>query len=247
MQFLFRVFKTLYGIYGLLFFIASFAIIVPCYFFVFTFLPKKQAPFLGHKISRFWSKFVYFFIMIRVKISGMEKINPSETYVLIGNHQSQLDVPIYALACKNTVRFLAKAELTKVPLFGYIIKKLYVTVNREDKNDRYKSIETMKHTLNEKISIFLCPEGSRNRTSEPLLDFKDGAFRLAIDAQIPLAVLTIIDSKKHHSPLRPLELLPGTIKAVWETPIETKGMTQDDVPKLKEMARQLMIKNLSKN
>ncbi|MEO6883984.1 MAG: lysophospholipid acyltransferase family protein [Bacteroidia bacterium] len=224
----------------------SFVIIIPCYFFVFTFVPKKDAPYLGHKVSRFWAKFVYFFLLIRVKISGMEKINPSKTYVFIGNHQSQLDVPIYALACENTVRFLAKAELTKVPFLGYIIKKLYVSVDRNDRKDRSKSIEIMKRTLNENISIFLCPEGTRNRTKEPLLDFKDGAFRLAIDAQIPLAVLTIIDSKKHHSPMRPLELLPGTIKAIWETPIETKGMTQDDLPALKEQARQLMLKNLLK-
>ena len=168
-------------------------------------------------------------------------IDPSQTYVFIANHQSFLDIPAYAIACNNSIRFLAKVELTKIPLLGYVIRKIYITVDRKDKAARLKSIENMLDSLREEISVFICPEGTRNRTEKPLLDFHDGAFRLAIESQLPLAVLTVKGAEKLLSPLRPLELSPGTITCVWAKPIATSGMNIDDLPRLKEEARNLML------
>jgi 1-acyl-sn-glycerol-3-phosphate acyltransferase len=69
-----------------------------------------------------------------------------------------LDIPAYAAACSNSFRFLSKAELAKIPLLGYVIKNLYITVNRTDRSDRSKSIERMKETIDEGLSVFLAPE-----------------------------------------------------------------------------------------
>jgi 1-acyl-sn-glycerol-3-phosphate acyltransferase len=143
------------------------------------------------------------------------------------------------------LRFLAKAELTKIPLLGFIIRKLYMTVNRDDRADRNRSIEIMRRSLDENISVFLCPEGTRNRHDDPpLLDFRDGAFRLAILTKTPLAVLTLLNTGEKLSPLRPIELAPGTLHAIWDEPIDTSKMTIDDVPALKEKVRQMMIGHL---
>jgi 1-acyl-sn-glycerol-3-phosphate acyltransferase len=103
----------------------------------------------------------------------------------------------------------------------------------------------MKASLRERFSVALFVEGTRNRSDKPLLDFKDGAFRLAIEAQVPLAVLTVLDSGRLQNPIRPFELSPGTVHCVWSKPIETAGMTAADVPVLKEKARQLMLGELA--
>lgn len=243
-MFFIRVLRFIYGILAATLFAVSLLLVVPVYFVVFSLFPEKKAPHVAHKVSRAWAKLFYLLFFIRVNIKNKELIDEKKTYVFVANHLSQLDIPAYAIACKNTIRFLAKIELTKIPLMGYVIHKLYLSVDRSSKEARHQSMLNMRKSLDEGISVFICPEGTRNRTSQPLLDFKDGAFRLAIQAQVPLAVLTVMDSKKLLSPLRPVELAPGTIHAVWDKSIDTTGMAEADVPALKEKARNLMLKHL---
>jgi len=243
-MFLIRILRFLYGMLAAVLFALSMILAVPVYFVIFWLLPEKKAPHAAHKISRTWAKIFYILFLIRVKTKGQELIDEKKTYVFVANHLSQLDIPAYVIACKNTLRFLAKIELTRIPLMGYIIRKLYLSVDRSSKEARSQSMLNMRQSLDEGVSVFICPEGTRNRTGEPLLDFRDGAFRLAIEAQAPLAVLTVTDSQKLLSPLRPVELAPGTIHAIWDKPIDTKGMTEADLPALKEKARTLMLKHL---
>ncbi len=237
--------RTLFGIYCLLFFAASFLIVIPLYFLVFNIFPKSSAPVVAHRVSRAWARLIFIGFFVRVKVRNKNLIDPKKQYIFVGNHLSMLDIPTYALACSNTFRFLSKAELAKVPLLGYVIKNLYITVNRADKADRHKSLDRMLETIREGYSVFLCPEGTRNKTGEPLLEFKDGAFRLAIAAQLPLAVLTIRNTHHLNSPKKMIAMRPGIIDCKWGEPIETKGMTEADVPRLKEMARQQMLAYLN--
>lgn len=241
-----RALRFLFGIYAALVFTVTMLIVVIAFFCIFYFAPKKKSPHWAHRyVSHNWAKTLFIFFGVRWKIKNGHLINPKVNYVFVANHRSMLDIPAYALACKNTFRFLAKAELAKIPVLGFIIRNLYITVNRKDKNDRVRSMEAMKHSLRDGISIFICPEGTRNTTKEPLLDFRDGAFRIAIEAQVPIAVLTILNAEKLLSPLRPIELRPGTVDLVWSEPIHTKGMTMGDVEKLRNMARAQMEKCLA--
>lgn len=244
-EFLLDILKTLFGFYAVLFVVITLFIVIPCYVVIFTTFPVAKAPHAAHKISRFWAKLLFIGFFIRVKIKGKELIDKNQVYVFVCNHRSQLDIPLFAVACKNTFRFLAKEEVTHIPLIGYVVKKLYITVDRKSKEDRAKSVERMKDSLlKEKIAVLLYPEGTRNRTQEPLIDFKDGAFRLAIDTQLPLAVLTIMNSGDFSPANKFLQLRPGTIKAKWTEPISTKGMTLEDVPRLKEIVRERLLKGL---
>ncbi len=237
-----RILRTIYGFYGACAFALLLLIVTPCYFIIFIFVPKKLAYPVAHKyISRPWARGVLVLFFIRLKVKNKNFVDPKVTYVFVSNHRSLLDIPSFACSCKNTFRFLAKAELVKVPVLGFLISRLYITVNRRDRNDRAKSIEVMKNNLREHISVFIYPEGTRNKTDKPLLDFHDGAFRLAIEAQIPLAVMTVMGSGKLLSPLKFMELSPGTLHCEWSPVIETKGMTQKDIPALKEKTKQLMI------
>jgi 1-acyl-sn-glycerol-3-phosphate acyltransferase len=236
-----RIIKSLFGIYAALIFVISLIFTAVGYFLVFTFMSAERAPYIAHqKISRPWSKFLFLLYGLRMKIENQNLLDAGQTYVFIANHQSQLDIPAYAIACNHTFRFLAKAELTKIPLLGYIIRNLYITVDRKDKIARAKSMDRMIRSLKNNISVFICPEGTRNKTHAPLLPFHDGAFRLAIEAGIPLAILVVKNTDKLLSPVKPIELSPGRIDCIWLKPIDTKGLTADDIPSLKEKVADLM-------
>jgi len=236
----------LVAIIGLLLFTGTLFITVIIYVIIFNAFPKHKAPHAAHRISQLWAIVVFAVFFSRVKVRGRELIDRKKAYVFVSNHRSQLDIPLIARACRNTFRFLAKVELTKIPLLGYIIQNLYLTVDRKSAQDRTRSIENMKRSLEEGISIAIYPEGTRNRTDAPLLDFRDGAFRLAIEAQVPVAVLTILDIEKVNSAGDGFSVCPGVIHAVWSPPIETKGMTLQDLPALREKARGIMIDQLTK-
>ncbi len=239
-----KIFRAIFAVYCIIAFLATFIIVIPCYFIIFNLWPKEKAPHVAHMLSKFWAHLIFTFFFIRCKIENKSFIDPNTKYVFVANHLSMLDIPAYAASCSNTFRFLAKAELAKVPLLGYVINNLYITVNRGDRADRYKSIEKMKNTIDSGISVFLAPEGTRNTTGEPLLEFKDGAFRLAIAAQVPMAVLTLKNAHHLHSPKQLLSMSPGTLYGSWSKPISTVGMSEEDVPRLKEMVRAEMLKYL---
>ena len=237
--------RTLFGIYALIFFGATLIFSFCSYMLVFFLANEKKAPLIAHQaVSRPWSRLLFLFYGIRMKVKNKELLDTKQTYVFIANHRSQLDIPAYAIATPHTIRFLSKVELTKLPLLGYIISRLYITVDRKDKAGRARSMDNMVKSLRDGISVFICPEGTRNKGKEPLLPFHDGAFRLAIQSQVPLAIMVLQNADKLLSPLRAIELSPGVINCFWCKPISTSGMTQDDLPSLKEMAVKEMLEYL---
>ncbi|MBI3511763.1 MAG: 1-acyl-sn-glycerol-3-phosphate acyltransferase [Bacteroidetes bacterium] len=246
-MFLLRILKTLFGIYALLWFVILLLLAAPFAIFALTVFHGKKRTMIAHRIARMWATSLRIFLFLPLTVRNKNFIDPKKTYVFIANHQSQLDIPVYISSCGNTFRFLAKAELIKIPIFGYVVKSLYVTVNRTERADRNKSIEIMRRSLNEGVSVFLCPEGTRNRKKDPpLLEFRDGAFRLAIATQTPLAILTVLNTDDKLSPNHAVELSPGRIHAVWDPPIETKGLKEEDIPALKEKVRAMMIGHICK-
>lgn len=239
-----KIFRAVFAIYCIIAFCTTFVLVIPCYFIIFNLWPKEKAPHIAHKLSKFWAHLIFTLFLIRCRIENKSYIDPNTKYVFVANHLSMLDIPAYATSCSNTFRFLSKAELAKIPLLGYVIKNLYITVNRSDRSDRHKSIEKMKATIDSGISVFLAPEGTRNITEAPLLNFKPGAFRLAIAAQVPIAVLTLKNAHHLHSPKQLLSMSPGTLHGSWSRPISTVGMTEEDVPRLKDLVRAEMLKYL---
>ena len=241
-----RIPAVVFGIYAALIFIFTLLICSAAYALVFLFASKKSAPHIAHKgISRPWATMLQVLFFSPMKVKNRHLIDRDATYVFIANHQSQLDIPFYAVACANTFRFLAKAELTKLPLMGFIIRNLYIAVDRKDRANRHRSLEIMKASLDDNISVFLCPEGTRNKNEDPpLLEFKDGAFRLAVLTGTPIAPLTVLNTGRRLSPLHPAAFYPGIIHGIWDEPIPTAGLTVNDIPALKEQVRAKMMERL---
>lgn len=238
------VLKFLWAIWALLFFCLTLLVVTPV--FAILFLTVGQRGFrVANTFSRIWAKTLLVFIGIRVKVTGREKLDSGKPYVMIANHASQLDIPAFALATQHPFKFLAKQELTKIPLLGYIIKHLYLTVKRQSLRGRAESMKKMKEALEEGISVAIFPEGSRNRTENQLKTFYDGAFQLAIQAQADIAILTINGTNALLPADELFQFSPGKVQCHWVEVISTKGLKEADVQDLKKRAKAQMEAHLA--
>lgn len=181
---------------------------------------------------------------IRVKVTGQEHLDPKQSYVIVGNHRSSLDFIVNAHAFPGIFRFLAKQELQKIPIFGFIVRKMCLIVDRSSAMSRARSVVALKQNLAAGYSIFIYPEGSRNKGDEALATFYDGAFRIAIQTGFPLAVQTLINI--HDITANGAGLRPGTVRVVWEIPIETGQMGTEDIQGLKNEVEEKMRGRLEK-
>ena len=181
---------------------------------------------------------------IRVRVEGAEKIQTGQSYVIVGNHNSALDFIVNAEAFPGIFRFLAKQELHKVPVFGWVVKKMCLAVDRSSAMSRARSVVMLKQQLAAGWSIFIYPEGGRNRTEELLAPFYDGAFRIAIQTKAPIAIQTIANIRAISATAKSIDLRPGIVRIVWDAPIETANLNTADIPALKEQVRQIMLNHL---
>lgn len=185
-------------------------------------------------------------MLLQVKKVEYFKFDDKESYVVVSNHQTMIDIPANVVSAPKEIlfKFLGKKEADKIPFFGFLINRLCILVDRKSEDSRKESYKRMKEEMKAGYSIILYPEGTRNRTNEPVKEFYDGAFRLAIEMQKPLVVNTLVGIKELNPPTGFFTYLPGTVYSHWDAPIETKGMTEADIPQLKSMAKAIMIKRL---
>jgi 1-acyl-sn-glycerol-3-phosphate acyltransferase len=243
MKILKTIFAFIWALWGFSWFMLVVSIFTVVYALVLGIRGKKfvrQCIWINcHYLSPFLMK-----VMCLQLITHKNKnVLPEETYVFVANHRAQVDIIAGASALPQPVKFLAKAEIKFIPFFGFMVKMLAIMVDRKSKESREKSMQYMVNELHTGNSIFIYPEGTRNRTDALLKDFKDGAFKLAIMAQVPIVVQTLKGTREINDP-RGIHLLPGNVEVYFSNPISTKGMTAADVPALKETARLEMLKHL---
>ncbi|GIV30970.1 MAG: hypothetical protein KatS3mg029_0321 [Saprospiraceae bacterium] len=239
-----KAFRTCWAIYGLTVFFLMWVVFMPFYFLGFALLPKPWRKIIFWFSHHVYTRIFFTLTLIRIQVEGLEHLDPQQRYIIVSNHLTPIDFMVNARAFPGIYKFLAKRELVKVPLFGYIVRKMCVLVDRRDARSRAQSIQFLKQTLEEGYSVFVYPEGTRNRSSEPLLPFHKGAFRIAIESGVPVAIQTITDIRKVCASAEGLDLSPGTVKVVWSKPIPVEGMTERDVNTLAEMVRSEMLSKL---
>jgi len=180
---------------------------------------------------------MHFFFTIGIAHKNIyeEKHDTHKQYIFVSNHISYLDIPMMMKAIRHQhVRILGKAEMTKVPIFGFIYKKGAVLVDRENLGKRLQSIKSLIYFLNRKISVFICPEGTFNMTHKPLKNFYDGTFRIAIQTQTPIKPILFLDTYDRLDYNSIFSLNPGKCRAVYLSETSTVGLTISDVAILKE-------------
>lgn len=178
MKLLKNIFGRIWAFWGLIVFTITLLIIfIPI---LITFKIKEP---LGTEIfrnlSKGWMTVFLTLIGCRLKIVGKENFKKGETYILVCNHNSFMDVPVTTPFVPGANKTIAKKSITKVPIFGWVYTRGSVLVDRDSDESRRQSFEMMKQTLANGLHMVIYPEGTRNRTREPLKQFYDGAFKLA--------------------------------------------------------------------
>lgn len=217
-----------------------------CYGFIFNFLSGTKASNAAYVVTKWWGKALLAAMLVRITSEGLEKINPDGgAYILVSNHLSVVDIPICMSTAPVPFSFLAKKEVDKVPIVGYLARNMHVYVDRKSKESRRQTLERMKAHIDTGHSIHVYAEGTRNKTNELLQDFYDGAFKLAIETQQPIVAMTICNSDKISTPKKPFLGSPAWVHCIWDAPISTKGMTiENDLDHLKSIVRERILQNL---
>jgi 1-acyl-sn-glycerol-3-phosphate acyltransferase len=240
MKYILMPFKFLWVIWGLVVFMSAMIVLTPIFLILILLFGKKVKYPLVQFNYHILSPYLLAMTLIFRKYYNRESMPESGPCVLISNHQSMSDIIINACASKQAGFFLSKKSMTKFPIFGLMVKTLGILVDRSSEESRKKSYLYMVKTIKEdKQPIFIYPEGTRNRTDEPLKEFYDGAFRLALETQVPIIAQTLIGAKKIYHPNHPLQMQPGLVHIYFDK-IDTTKYGKDEVKKLKDDVKQIM-------
>ncbi len=239
-----KILRQIWAVYGILVFSVLLLFFFPFYLVIFLFFPRTGIPGLIWFNHHVYARLFFAFTLIRLQVVGRKKLDRKQAYIIVSNHRTNIDFIANAIAFPGIYRYLAKKELAKVPLFGMVIKRLCVLVDRSSMRSRARSIAYLRKVLASGISVFIYPEGTRNRSTEPLGTFHQGAFRLALATGAPIAVQTIVNATQITGADQTFGLFPGNLRIVWSEPIPTEGLTQKDLPQLMQQVRETMLREL---
>lgn len=235
------VFWTLYRVW--FYVLMAIPIIIMFPFLFISILKEKWYPYF-FVIARIWAKVILFGMGFRVKLETQEEIIEGKSYMFIANHTSMTDIMLMLSVVKNPFVFVGKMELTKIPLFGFFYKRTCILVDRSSSKSRMAVFERAQKKIDQGFSICIFPEGGVPFDESIVLDeFKDGAFRLAIDHHIPIVPLTFADNKKRFS-YTFFSGSPGLMRVKIHRFFDTKNQASDYKKTIKAEVRQVILKQL---
>ena len=236
--------RFLYSLYAFLVFVLLmllvFPVVIGCSFF-----GNVRGGNMICQVVKIWSDCWYFLIGIRHRNYFETPYDPSRTSIFVANHISYLDIPCFFQVIRGQVfRVLGKAEMSRIPIFGYIYKRGAVTVDRSSADKRAQSVRLLKSLLQKNISVCIFPEGTFNETGEPLKSFYDGAFRIAIETQTAIRPVLFLDNFTRMNFKSVFSLNPGRSRAVFLEEISPDNYSLRDINKLKQLVHERMEKAL---
>jgi 1-acyl-sn-glycerol-3-phosphate acyltransferase len=211
--------------------------------------------FLSRKPERYKyiNQYRRLIIFLSITISGIffrikyeEPVDWKRTYIIIGNHTSNLDVSAISMAAKNNFCFIGKEELLSNMVLGFFFRTIDITVNRESKISSFRAFKVAAERLKNGISVVIFPEATIPEVYPPeLYPFKNGAFRLAIDLKIPILPITSLDTwKVLWDTGKEYGSRPGICNIFVHKPIETAHLTLDDADTLRDEVHELIKQKL---
>jgi 1-acyl-sn-glycerol-3-phosphate acyltransferase len=220
-----KIFQWIYTLYAALLFVILMLILG-----LFIVIPLVVSP-RGGKVSfvfiRLWASVWSFLVGIKYRVHGREHIDLNQPYIYIFNHRSFIDAPVIPMAIRQEVRAIGKKELSKIPVFGFIVSRVAVWVDRKDATSRKASVEKLMKILEKGISIVVAPEGTRNDSGQALLPFQKGAFRIAAETGIPILPMAVIGADRIMK-RGSLLMKPGVIHIYFSSPIETTSFSGEE-------------------
>ncbi len=239
MQLFKNVFARIWATWGIIWFVTTLLIFIIPFGCCFLFKEPKRS-LISYPLFRWWMNLYLPFIGVFLKIKGKENFVKGKNYIILCNHNSLMDVPVSSPYIVGPNKTIAKIEMAKIPVFGVVYRLGSVLVDRNDKDSRRNSFIRMKEVLDSGIHMCIYPEGTRNKTNQPLKEFHDGAFKLAVDTQEEILPAILIGTKNILPANKSFYLLPGIIQFHF-----LPGMQPgNDVEKIKQEVFDLMWKTV---
>ena len=194
---------------------------------------------LTNGIIRTWAKSILYISGVKVEVKGLENIDPTRSYIYMPNHQSAFDILACVVAIPGTVRFIAKKELFRIPIFAQgMLAAGMIPIDRGNSAEAHDTLNRALDKIKNGVSVIIFPEGTRSRDGE-IHPFKKGGFYIALLGGIPIVPMVIRGSfqilKK-----KSLKISHGRIKVEFLPPVETAGRALTERNKLvKEVFRQI--------
>jgi 1-acyl-sn-glycerol-3-phosphate acyltransferase len=243
MKILFKPLQILYVIYAFVLFVT---LMIPVFIWSLLVLPfgRIRGGNLVYYACIVWADSWCALVFIFHKNIYVEKPRKDQSYIFVANHISYLDAALIPKTFRHSIRPLGKVEMAKVPIFGFIYKNAIVTVDRSNAENRTRSVLVLKSILKKGISILVFPEGTFNMTHQPLKEFYDGAFRIAIETQTPIKPVLLLNAydRMHYQSI--FSLNPGKSRSVFLPEVSVEGLTVKNVSVLKQKVFEMMKEEL---
>ena len=237
-----RILKTFWTTYALLIFI-----LIGSVFFVvelLLFAIGQPAYKAAHRWPAFCARIMLRLWAVRVVEHNKQILESLPQCIIVINHRSDLDAFVAAGYMPEVYKFIGKQELVNYPFIGKLVENLYITVDRRSEKSRRQSLRNMKKQSTRGAHIVVFPEGWSNFSKDLLLDFKKGAFKVALDLQLPILVCTITGTHELF-PKPKLSLRPGRVDVYWEELISCTGLSfEEHEEEIKDKVSQVFLRRL---
>jgi 1-acyl-sn-glycerol-3-phosphate acyltransferase len=191
----------------------------------------------GHRCARAWSRAILATTGVRVRVQGLEHLDPARSYVFAANHQSIYDIPVVFAGIPFQLRIVAKASLGRIPFLGWHLHRTgHLLVDR--RNPGPDIVRKMKRLVSEAHSLIVFPEGTRSADGT-IGRFRKGTFLVAIDARLPVVPMRI-EGSRHVMRKGQLTVRRGDVTLTVHPAIETGGTTRDDALGLAERVQAIV-------
>ena len=189
--------------------------------------PTGQAIFIW--LARLWMNVWLLLVGCPLRVFGRKNFKKGETYIVTCNHNSLMDVPLSCPFIPGANKTIAKASFKKVPLFGFYYMKGSVLVDRNSDESRRQSYDKMKAVLKENMHMSVYPEGTRNRTNEPLKKFHDGAFKLSVETGNAIMPCVIFNTRKVLPANKTFYFWPHKLEMYYLQPVSSIGKSSQEL------------------
>ena len=193
-----------------------------------------------------WAPVILYGMGCPPRISYSQKMLPNESYMLVANHTSMLDIMLMLRVSRNPFVFVGKKELVNIPLFGFFYKRVCILVDREDRRSRTAVYRRAQKRLDQGLSICIFPEGGVPDEAIVLDSFKDGAFKMAIAHRIPVVPITFYNNKMRF-PFRFFSGSPGVLRTKVHPFIGTNNLEASDTSTLNKAVRKIILESLEQD
>lgn len=186
----------IFAVWGIIWFVITMLVFYIPFTIMYYFLKEPQRTFTFIASSRIWMGIYLPVVGCPLRVKGKEHFEKGKNYIVLCNHNSLIDVPVSSPGIPGGNKTIAKIEMAKIPLFGMIYRMGSVLVDRKSEVSRRESFTKMKAVLNMGLHMCIYPEGTRNKTDQPLKEFHDGAFKLAIETKKTIIPAVLFNTRK---------------------------------------------------